>query len=150
MFWKLYHFSTWKESSIPFYVTLLTWNVTPTKKEFMFSFENNVAKKMTKIPLSRHINNFYCHIYILFPLKEKSFFGIISTNSSFVIMEVVKIVTLDTIIRIQKDVKYRKGNQQKKQKSRIETIFEAYFFVFQHFCFIDIDVVFFITLPMYM
>ena len=64
----------------------------------MFSFENNVAKKMTKIPLSRHINNFYCHIYILFPLKEKSFFGIISTNSSFVIMEVAKIVALDTII----------------------------------------------------
>ena len=67
--------------------------------EFMFLFENNVAKKMTKIPLSRRINNFYCHIYILFPLKEKSFFGIIKRNSSgVVIMEVVKMVTLDTII----------------------------------------------------
>ena len=65
----------------------------------MFSFENNVAKKMTRIPLSRHINNFYCHIYILFPLKEKSFFGIISSgNGGVVIMEMVKMVTLDTII----------------------------------------------------
>ena len=65
----------------------------------MFLFENNVAKKMTKIPLSRRINNFYCHIYILFPPKEKSFFGIINNgNSSVAIMEVVKMVTLDTII----------------------------------------------------
>ena len=93
----------------------------------MFLFENNVAKKMTKIPLSRRINNFYCHIYILYPPKEKSIFGIIKRNSSgVVIMEVVKMVTLDTIIvRGYKGCKNKKGNRTKQNENKIETIFEA-------------------------